>query len=190
MKIANDTDNSLDAVRGVVNCFQTMKKIFVSMVSTVVLVMLGFGCGDDTGQQNTSSTTATTQPQQSDEKGQTQPAANGIAYMDSFLGETNFCIPSDYVISMKTESLKFQLYGKTYNYSGHYAVMLNTPRKHRNPGLGFGTPEKAKLVLIEDFGGDAMPLQDATIWEKSSGFIDVEALGKEWIYSGSYSIQN
>jgi hypothetical protein len=77
---------------------------------------------------------------------QQQPQVNGIAFMDIFLGETNFCIPSDYVISMKTGSLKFQLYGKTYDYSGHYAVMLNTPRKHKNPKFWFRTPEKAKLV--------------------------------------------
>ena len=72
----------------------------------------------------------------------------------------------------------------------YYAVVNNTPRKHRNPLLGLGTPEKAKLIVIEDFGGDTMWLPDATIWEKSNGFIDVEAMGKEWIYYGNYSIQN
>jgi len=118
-----------------------------------------------------------------------QPQSHGIAFMDTFLGETNFCIPSDNVISMKTDALKFQINGTTYDYSGHYAVMLTTPRKHRNPSFGFGTPDKAKLIIIDDFGGDTMPLPDATIWEKSSGFIDVEALGKEWIYSGTYTIQ-
>jgi len=34
-----------------------------------------------------------------------------------------------------------------------------------------------------------MPLVDATIWEKSNGFLDVTAMEKEWIYSGTYSIQ-
>jgi hypothetical protein len=91
---------------------------------------------------------------------------------------------------MKTDALQFQINGQTYDYSGHYAVMLSTPRKHKNPMFGFGTPDKAKLIIIDDFDGEAMPLPDATIWEKSSGFIDVEALGKEWIYSGTYTIQN
>jgi hypothetical protein len=119
-----------------------------------------------------------------------QPQINGIAFMDSFLGTTNFCVPSDNVISMKPDALQFQINGKTYDYSGHYAVMLRTPRKHKNPMFGFGTPDKAKLIIIDDFNGEAMPLPDATIWEKSNGFIDVEALGKEWIYSGTYTIQN
>jgi hypothetical protein len=119
-----------------------------------------------------------------------QPQVNGIAYMDNFLGEKNFCIPSDNIINMKTDALKFQINGTTYNYSGHYAVMLITPRKHRAPLLGFGTPEKAKLIIINNFGGDAIPLPDATVWEKSNGFIDMEALGKEWICSGPYTIQN
>jgi hypothetical protein len=118
-----------------------------------------------------------------------QPQVHGIAFMDSFLGTTNFCVPSDNVISMKTDALKFQINGTTYDYSGHYAVMLTTPRKHRNPSFGFGTPDKAKLIIIDDFGGETMPLPDATIWERSNGFIDVEALGKEWIYSGTYTIQ-
>ncbi len=119
-----------------------------------------------------------------------QPQVNGIAFMDSFLGTTNFCVPSNNVISMKPDALKFQINGKTYDYSGHYAVMLNTPRKHKTPMFGFGTPEKVKLIIIDNFGGESMPLPDATIWEKNGGFIDVEALGKEWIYSGTYTIQN
>jgi hypothetical protein len=118
-----------------------------------------------------------------------QPQVHGIAFMDSFFGTTNFCVPSDNVISMKADALKFQINGTAYDYSGHYAVMLTTPRKHKNPSFGFGTPDKAKLIIIDDFGGETMPLPDATIWEKSKGFIDVEALGKEWIYSGTYTIQ-
>jgi TPR repeat protein len=118
-----------------------------------------------------------------------QSQSHGVAFMDTFLGQSNFCIASDDVISMKTGTLKFQMNGTTYDYSGNYAVMLTTPRKHRNPSFGFGTPDKAKLIIIDDFGGDAMPLPDATIWERSSGFIDAEALGKEWIYSGNYTIQ-
>lgn len=73
----------------------------------------------------------------------------------------------------------------------HYTlVMLNTPRQHKNPYFGFGSPETAKLVILENVGGVAYPLQNATIWEKSKGFIVVTALGKEWIYFGTYTIQN
>jgi hypothetical protein len=110
-------------------------------------------------------------------------------WMDNFMGMTNATIMAD-VISIKTEHLKFQLYGHTYDYSGHYTIMLNTPRQHKNPLLGFGTPSTAKLLILEDFGGDSLPLQNVTIWEKSSGFIDVTALDKEWVYSGPYTIQN
>jgi len=35
-----------------------------------------------------------------------------------------------------------------------------------------------------------MILQDATIWEKSDGFIDAVAGDKEWILSGDYTISN
>jgi hypothetical protein len=114
---------------------------------------------------------------------------NAIVCMDSFLGMTNAMLPAD-VISMKTESLKFRINGQDYNYSGHYTVTLNTPRQHKNPYFGFGSPETAKILILEDWGGNMMPLQNATIWEKSNGFIDAVALGKEWIYSGSYTIQN
>ncbi len=91
---------------------------------------------------------------------------------------------------MKTESLKFKFYGQTYDYSGHYTVILNTPRQHKNPYFGFGSPETANLIILENVGESTFPLQNATIWEKSSGFIDVVALGKEWIHSGTYTIQN
>lgn len=118
-----------------------------------------------------------------------QSQVNGIAYIGNFMGMTNFPISSDYIISITPTSIKFQFNGQTFACSGHYAVVLNTPRKHRNPAFGFGTPEKAKMVIMDDFGGEAMPLPGATVWEKSDGFIDVEAMGKEWIYSGSYTIQ-
>ena len=114
---------------------------------------------------------------------------NAIVCMDSFLGMTNAMLPAD-VISIKTESLKFRINGQDYNYSGHYTVTLNTPRQHKNPYFGFGTPETAKVLILENWNGDMLPLQNATIWEKSSGFIDAVALGKEWIYSGTYTIQN
>lgn len=114
---------------------------------------------------------------------------NAIVYMDSFLGMTNTMLPAD-VISMKPASLKFRINGQDYDYSGNYTVMLNTPRQHKNPYFGFGSPETAKLVILEDFGGEMWPLQNATIWEKKVNYIDVVALDKEWIYSGTYTIQN
>lgn len=120
----------------------------------------------------------------------TPPDLKGaMVWMDSFLGTTNAVIAAD-VISMKPEALKFQLFGKDWNYSGHYTVMLNTPRKHTKPYFGLGSPETAKILILENVGGDTFPLQNATIWEKSNGFIDAVALDKEWIYSGTYTIQN
>jgi hypothetical protein len=114
---------------------------------------------------------------------------NAIVNMDSFLGMTNAMLPAD-VISMKPQSLKFRINGQDYDYSGNYTVMLNTPRQHKNPYFGLGSPETAKLVTLEDFGGNMWPLQNATIWEKKVNYIDVVALDKEWIYSGTYTIQN
>jgi len=119
----------------------------------------------------------------------TPPDLKGaMVWMDSFLGTTNAVIAAD-VISMKPEVLKFQLFGKDWNYSGHYTVMLNPPRQHKNPYFGFGSPETANLVILENVGGDTFPLQNATIWEKSNGFIDAVAMDKEWIHSGTYTIQ-
>ncbi len=114
---------------------------------------------------------------------------NAIVCMDSFLGMTNAMLPAD-VISMKPESLKFRMNGQDYNYSGHYTVTLNTPRQHKNPYFGLGSPEMAKILILEDWDGNALPLQNVTIWEKRSGFIDATAMGKEWIHSGTYTIQN
>ena len=112
---------------------------------------------------------------------------NAIVYMDSFLGMTNMMIVAD-VISMKPEALKFRFNGRDFDYSGHYEVILRTPRRHKNPYLGFGSAETAKLVILEN-GQLLKYLKDATIWEKSSGFIVLVAMDKEWIYSGPYSIQ-
>jgi len=81
------------------------------------------------------------------------------------------------------------LFEKDYDYSGHYTVMLNTQRQHKNPYLGFGSPETATFVILENVGGDSMPLQNATIGEKGNGFVDAVVLSKEWIYSGTYTIQ-
>ena len=120
----------------------------------------------------------------------TPPDLKGaMVWMDNFLGTINAVIAAD-VISMKPEALKFRLFGKDYNYSGHYTVMLNTPRQHKNPYFGLGSPETANLVILENVGGDVYPLQNATIWEKSNGFIVVVALNKEWIHSGTYTTQN
>jgi len=187
--------------------------IFV-LLSVFAIVLFLFAVGhtdqDEAGEQQVQPTTTkeTVQPKLSPEdaaslKGQgfdpnsfqttdqqqQQPQVKGIAYIGSFWGMTNFAIPSDYIVSMKNGSVKFQINGQKFDYSGHYAVMLNAPRKHSNPLLGFGTAETAKLVIMDDFGGETYPLPGATIWEKSNGFIDFDAMGKEWIYSGSYSIQ-
>jgi hypothetical protein len=129
------------------------------------------------------------QPQQATLSPTPPELKNAIVYMDSFLGMTNTMLPAD-VISMKPASLKFRINGQDYDYSGNYTVMLNTPRQHKNPYFGFGSPETAKLVILEDFGGEMWPLQNATIWEKKVNYIDVVALDKEWIYSGTYTIQN
>jgi hypothetical protein len=120
---------------------------------------------------------------------QMSPLNGAMVCLDSFMGETNTTIAAD-VISMKPEVLKFRLFGKDFNYSGHYTVMLNTPRQHKNPFFGLSSPETANLVILENVGGDSWPLQNATIWEKSKGFIVVTALNKEWIHSGTYTIQN
>jgi hypothetical protein len=129
-------------------------------------------------------------PQQQAKLNPTPPdLKNAVVCMDSFLGITNAMLPAD-VIIMKPESLKFRINGQEYNYSGHYTVTLNTPRQHTNPYFGFGSPETAKILILEDWGGNALPLQNATIWEKQSGFIDATAFAKEWIYSGAYTIQN
>jgi TPR repeat protein len=130
-----------------------------------------------------------TEPQKTSATPTPPDLKNAIIYMDSFLGMPNQMLLGD-VITMKAGALKFRFNEQDWDHSGHYTVVLDAPRKHRNPRFGFGTPDKAKLIIIGDFGGKSMPLPDATIWEKSSGFIDVEALGKEWIYSGTYTIQN
>jgi len=114
---------------------------------------------------------------------------NAVIYMDNFFGMTNSMLPAD-VISMRPESLKFRINGKDYEYSGHYTVTLKIPRQHKNPYFGFGSPETAKILFLEDWGGQMLPLQTATIWEKRDGFIDAAALEQEWVYSGPYTIQN
>jgi hypothetical protein len=94
------------------------------------------------------------------------------------------------LISLNPESLRFKRYGQTYDYSGHYTVVLATPRQHKSPLFGFGSPETARLVTLERVGSSGFLLPNATIWEKKEGFIVVVALNKEWIHSGIYTIQN
>jgi hypothetical protein len=114
---------------------------------------------------------------------------NAYIWMDNFMGMTNADITAD-VIIMKTDSLKFCLSGQIYDYSGHYTVMLNTPRQHKGPYIGLGIPETASLVILENVGTDSFPLTNAIIFEKSTGFIGAVADGKEWIHSGGYTIRS
>jgi len=127
-----------------------------------------------------------------------QPVANtsptpdalkkAVVYMNAFLGIKDAMIVAD-VISMKTDTLRFRFRGQDFDYSGHYTVLLTTPREHKTPYFGFGSPEVAKRVVLEDFRGKALPLPNPTFVERSAGFINVLSGGKEWIYSGPYSVQ-
>jgi hypothetical protein len=118
---------------------------------------------------------------------------NALVYVDNFLGSGKTGFPAD-VISIKKGALKFRFGGKDFDYSGNFSILLTTPRKHKNPYFGIGTPETAKLLTLGDFfkgeTDGTMILQNATIWEKSDGFIDVIAADKEWIHSGDYTITN
>ena len=118
---------------------------------------------------------------------------NVLIYVDHFLGAGKTAVVGD-VISMKRDNLKYTFNGTEFEYSGHYSIMIMTPRKHKNPYFGLGSPETAKLVTLGDFFKDqpdaTMILPNATIWEKSDGFIDAEAINKEWILSGDYTITN
>jgi hypothetical protein len=118
---------------------------------------------------------------------------NAIIYVDNFMGSGKMALSGD-VISFKRDSLKFRIQGKDFDYSGHFSIFLATPRQHKNPYFGFGSPETAKLLIMEDFfkgqTDGAAPIQNATIWEKSEGYIVATGMGKEWIHSGPYTIQN
>jgi len=118
---------------------------------------------------------------------------NVMIFVDSFMGSGKTGFPAD-VISFKKGALKFRFGGKDFDYSGNFSILLPTPRKHKNPYFGLGAPETVKLLILGDFfKGEAdgtMPLPNATIWEKSDGYIVATALDKEWIQSGSYTIQN
>ena len=118
---------------------------------------------------------------------------NAIIYVDSFLGSGKTGFPAD-VMSIKKGTLKFRIGGKDFDYSGNFSILLTTPRQHKNPYFGLGKPETVKLLILEDFfKGEAdgtMPLPNATIWEKSEGYIVATGADKEWIHSGTYTIQN
>lgn len=118
---------------------------------------------------------------------------NALVYVDNFLGSGKTGFPAD-VISIKKGALKFRFGGKDFDYSGNFSILLITPRQHKNPYFGLGKPETVKLLILEDFfKGDAintMPLPNATIWEKSEGYIVATGADKEWIHSGTYTIQN
>ena len=118
---------------------------------------------------------------------------NAIIYVDNFLGSGKTGFPAD-VISFKKGALKFRIGGNDFDYSGNFSILLTTPRKHKNPYFGLGTPETVKLLILEDFfkgePDGTMPLPNATIWEKSEGYIVATGADKEWIHSGTYTIQN
>ena len=116
-----------------------------------------------------------------------------VIYLDNFLGNPNMMIVAD-LISMKHGQLKFKMGETEYNYSGNYSIYLKTPRHHSNPYFGLGSTDTAKLIHLENFfkgnGDGEVWLKDATVWEKSDGFIVAVAMGHEWILSGNYTIQN
>jgi len=118
---------------------------------------------------------------------------NVLVYVDHFLGSGKTALVAD-VISMKHDALTFRINGTDFAYSGHFSILLTTPRKHKNPYFGLGSPETAKFLTLEDFFKDqsdsTMILPNATIWEKSDGFIVAVAADKEWIHSGNYTITN
>lgn len=123
----------------------------------------------------------------------TPEATNALIYVDNFLGSGKTALVAD-VISIKHDALKFRINGKDFDYSGHFSILLVTPRKHKNPYFGLGSPETAKILTLGDFfktqKDGTMVLPNATIWEKSDGFIIAVAADKEWIHSGNYTITN
>src|SRR6266705_2314782 len=118
---------------------------------------------------------------------------NVLIYVDHFLGSGKTALVGD-VIIMKHDALKFRIGGNEFDYSGHFSILLVTPRTHKNPYFGLGSPETAKILTLEDFFKDqadgTMILPNATIWEKSDGYIVAVAADKEWIHSGGYTITN
>ena len=118
---------------------------------------------------------------------------NAVIYVENFQGNQNMMIATD-VISVKHGALKFRLGQTDYDYSGNFSIYLKTPRQHKLPYFGLGSPETAKLITLDNFfkgnGNGQALLPNATIWEKSDGFIVAVSMGREWIHSGSYTITN
>ena len=133
---------------------------------------------------------ASPSPQQTQSITNSRPTIlkNTRMWMDNLFGLANATMVAD-IISAKQDSLQFRCYGKDYDYSGNYTVMLNTPRQHKYP-FPAGFPQAAKFLILGDVGGDVFVLQNVTIWERSDGFINAVASGKEWIYSGGYTVQD
>jgi hypothetical protein len=129
------------------------------------------------------------QAQQTNSPSKVADLKHAYIWLNTFMGMTNAALVA-HVRSMKKEALKFQLGDKDYDYSGHYTVMLENPRAHKTLGFSWGFSTTAKMVILDNVGGKKFPLMDAVIWEKSGGFINAVAQGKEWIHSGSYTIQN
>jgi hypothetical protein len=115
---------------------------------------------------------------------------DAVLYLENFLFMTNVTIKAD-VLSLSPGSLKIRLADKNYDYSGNFTIILDKPREHKTSYFGFGAPEKAKFVILNNVLQQAtFPLADATIWEKKKNYVVLESAGKEWIHSGGYTIQN
>ena len=111
-----------------------------------------------------------------------------VIWLENFFGMKNVPITAE-LIEIKKDKLKFILNGNTFDYSGHYTIVLCKPRTHKRPFFSFDTPDSARYVHLDNWAGQPMILPNATIWEKADGFIDVTTMGDEWIYSGTYQIQ-
>lgn len=115
---------------------------------------------------------------------------NAVIYLENFLTQTNFTAQAD-VLSVSPGSLKFRLGEKTFNYSGNFTIMLDSPRSRKGSFFSSGEPEKADFViLVNVFNTPNFPLKDPKIWERSKNFIVVEAVGKEFIHSGNFTVQS
>jgi len=102
----------------------------------------------------------TTKPQKQSATPTPPDLKNAIIYMDSFLGETNQMLLGD-VIAMKAGAIKFRCSEQDWDHSGHYTVVLNSPRKHKNPKFRIEIMPDAELefrptsncILAEVFNG-------------------------------------
>jgi hypothetical protein len=108
-------------------------------------------------------------------------------YLDQFMGTTNLnlLVKVSDLVAVKQDYLKFNFGGSKFDYSGHYAIWIPKARKHSTPL--FGLEERAKAVSIHTSGLTTI-LPNATVWEKSPGFIDICCGDIECICSGSFEI--